>query len=51
MISSVVVISVEVPAIFSTLGLKSYVSYNGNAPVGDGVSGSIFDAVYVGISS
>ena len=41
----------EVPAISSTLGLKSYVSCSGNAPVGDGVSGSIFDAVYVGISS
>ena len=39
------------PAISATLGLKSYVSYRGNRPVGSGSSGSTFVALYVGMSS
>ena len=50
-ISSTTSAELLVPAISSTLGLKSYVSYKGNSPVGAGVSGSTFVAVYVGISS
>ena len=48
---SIVASVVEVPAIFSTAGLKSKQSLRSNTPVGSGSSGSTLVAVYVGILS
>ena len=41
----------EAPAMFSAVGLKSKQSLKSNTPDGLGSSGSIFVALYVGISS
>ena len=42
---------VDVPAISETVGLKSTLFFNSNAPDGSGSSGSILVATYAGISA